>query len=316
MTTMARRVLRIHTGTHKTATSTLQNILTKESENPECGFLYPATGRMGAWPMAHHDLLRALFEGNLGILDELQAEIDQNSNRVVVISCEDLCQSQYFFAVRRIADRFPDFDIELHTAFRPYMSFAESYYLERVKRNSTQLKPLDYCIELARNYRYSSIINFLESLGLKTFYHEYSSPDFLAEIYHALTGRELGSQHGKSHFNRAYSYEMTMILRAFYERNMGLSFDVSAILRAAWELEKMLGIADRKRPFLREAEARKVRQHLGGEHAFMKQRFGDMADRLYPEIAPYDDSMVLDPDTDFERRLIDEFFGQFAKRST
>lgn len=313
MTTSDRRVLRLHAGAHKTATSTLQTIMKMESEGAEPGFLYPTTGRMAAWPLAHHDLLRVLSQGDFEILDALRAEIDQSAHRIIILSCEDFCLPAFFFAICLIADRFPDLDIELHTAFRPYMSFLESYYLERAKRDSTSLTPFDFGIEHMQSYRYSDIINFFEASGLKTFYYEYKSPTFLTDMYRALTGTELNQKYSESYYNRAYSFEMTMFLRSFYARHRGMAFDVDGILHAAWELENKLGFIDRKRPLLRHAEAKKIRTLLDGEHAFMQRRFGDLADRIYPKIQPYDDSAVLDPDGDFAKLLLDGYFEHFTK---
>jgi hypothetical protein len=313
MTTSERRVLRLHAGAHKTATSTLQAIMKMESEGVEPGFLYPKSGRMAAWPLAHHDLPRVLSQGDFQILDEMRAEIDQSAHRIIVLSCEDFCLPASFFAIGLIADRFSDLDIELHVAFRPYMSFLESYYLERAKRNSTILKPFDFAIEHLNSYCYSDIVNFFEASGLNTFYYEYKSPTFLADMYRALTGTDLAQKYRESHYNRAYSFEMTMFLRSFYTRRRGMAFDVDGILHAAWELENKLGFVDHKRPLLRHTEAEKIRTLLNGEHAFMKRRLGDMADRIYPKIQPYDDSAVLDPESDFAKLLLDGYFERFTQ---
>lgn len=313
MTTPGRPILRIHAGTHKTGTSTLQTVMKAKSDTPDPGFLYPMTGRMASWPLAHHDLIRNLSAGNLSVLSQLRAEIEQSRFQVGVISCEDFSHPWAFFAINLLADRLPDVDIELHVAFRPFISFAQSFYLEQVKRDGTQSRPFEFVRETIDRYRYSTIINFFESTGLPTFYYEYSSRDFMPRIYHALTGFDLDKRSAEQQYNRAYSYEMTMILRSIYKRHQGKVFDIDKILHAAWELEKHLGFVDRKRQMLRHAEVTMLNNFLGGEREYMRARFGDMADRIYPQIEPYDDSDVLDPDDNFAQRLIDGYFARFMQ---
>lgn len=313
MTTSDRPILRIHAGTHKTGTSTLQAVMKAKSDTADPGFLYPVAGRMASWPLAHHDLIRSLSAGNLSVLDQLRAEIEQSQFRVGVISCEDFSLPSAFFAINLLVDRLPGVDIELHTAFRPYLSFAQSYYLERVKRDGTQLKPYEFSREIIDRYRYSTIVNFFESTRLRTFYYEYSSPTFMADIYRALTGLELDQESAAKHHNRAYSYEMTMALRSIYRQHRGKVFDIDKILHAAWQLEQHLGFVDSKRSLLRHAEAVALNDLLGDEHTYMQARFGDMADRIYPQIEPYDDSDVLDPDGNFAQRLIDGYFARFMR---
>jgi hypothetical protein len=313
MTTPDRPILRIHAGTHKTGTSTLQAVMKAKSDLADPGFLYPVTGRMAAWPLAHHDLIRSLSAGNLSVLDQLRAEIEEGRFRIGVISCEDFSLPSSFFAINLLVDRLPDVDIELHTAFRPYMSFAQSYYLEQVKRDVTQWKPYEFVRETINSYRYSTIINFFESTRLRTFYYEYSAPNFMAQIYRALTGLDLDSKSAGQYHNRAYSYEMTMLLRSVYRQNQGKVFDIDKILHAAWQLEQHLGFIDSKRSLMRHAEAVALNDFLSGERTFMRARFGDMADRLYPQIKAYDDSDVLDPDDNFAQRLIDGYFARFMQ---
>ena len=78
-------------------------------------------------------------------------------------------------------------------------------------------------------------------------------------------------------------------------------------------LERHLDFVDSKRSLLRHAEAVALNDLLGDEHTYMQARFGDMADRIYPQIEPYDDSDVLDPDGNFAQRLIDGYFARFMR---
>ncbi|MFD2858417.1 hypothetical protein ACFSZS_31685 [Seohaeicola zhoushanensis] len=138
---MSKKTLHIHIGSHKTATTTLQNTFAVSSDLLEhAGVLYPATGRKF---QAHHPLAWQLRDTaqsgtsleDLGDWPATLQEIDASSASQVIISSEDFEWLQDLSRLELLKDRY---DVRVLFYIRSPERYLESYYNQLVKDFQTR----------------------------------------------------------------------------------------------------------------------------------------------------------------------------------
>ena len=142
--TSRRKLLLLHVGTHKTATTSLQAALAASSgELASDGTLYPETGRIH---FGHHNIAWGLigderFDPAAGYLDELTEEIRARRPARVVLSSEDFeylhDRRDRLVQLRRWARRL-GYKPVVVIALRDAASYVESLYCELVAHGLAQ----------------------------------------------------------------------------------------------------------------------------------------------------------------------------------
>lgn len=136
-----KKKLFLHIGSHKTATTFLQNTLNNNrAVLDELGILYPKSGRIY---QAHFKLSRVLRDKkqqdvaleSLGDWPALIEEIDRSPHQVVVISAEEF---SFRFDPARLAPLRERYDVRIIYYLRSPDSFMESFYNQFVKDFNTR----------------------------------------------------------------------------------------------------------------------------------------------------------------------------------
>jgi hypothetical protein len=304
--------INIHIGMHKTATSTLQQLFKKAYEKNDKEFLYPMSGRMEAWPVAHHKLISDFnscdFSSHDDLLEEIRDYTDVYDGNVV-ISCEDYSFTDNFGALIYLINILKDYEIEIFVAFRDYIGWFESFYLERAKRRETELGSVSFVRENFNKHKYSLIINFLKQLNVGINFFNYNSDDFVKCAFKDIVGFELSDSIKIHHWNQGYSYPMTKVLMNIYKENPELS--VERTIEKAYHMEKFLGVNKKDFPVFSDEQKKQILEWLAEERALLEQLIPDMVDNIFA-IKPMSAKINHIPDN--EKELVHYLFSEFISR--
>ncbi|MEP1766930.1 MAG: hypothetical protein ABJJ53_09890 [Sulfitobacter sp.] len=160
--------LHIHSGFHKTGTTSLQKaFFDTQAGLDEQGFLYPQTG-LSKLPnnWGHHDLAYSLRNRPTAqkLWAELRAEADASGLPNIVVSSEELSLVPFpDFAgadpYKLIANQFEGYDIRLICYLRPQADMAASLYNHNVKAAGEVGDPLDFLVRVAKRLNYIHYLN-------------------------------------------------------------------------------------------------------------------------------------------------------------
>ncbi len=303
----------IHIGMHKTATSTLQRLFTQTYEKNGKDFLYPLSGRMEEWFFAHHKLISDFnkneFKWHFRLLDEINDYAKRNNGNIV-ISCEDYSFTHNFGALLYLINLLEDYYIEIFLAFRDYVGWFESFYLEQAKRKTTQLEPMNYVFENFHNHKYSHKILFLKGLGLNFRLLNFQEDDFVKKAFKDIVGFELSDEITVYHWNQDYSYPMTKVLMDIYKETPDL--DVLKTLDKAYQMERFLGINRKDYSVFKEKECKNILGLLQEEREILNLLIPEMADDLFS----YEKENYLNPlETLGEKEIMHYLFKSFLEQS-
>lgn len=160
--------LYIHTGLHKTGTTSLQKaFFDNRAALARQGVLYPQTGvpeNPNHW--GHHDLAYALRNGPRArtLWRELRAEADEAGLDKVVVSSEELSLLPFpGIPPKRsygiIAESFEGYDIRLICYLRPQAELVASLYNHNVKSVGERGDILDFMARVATRLDYQHYLN-------------------------------------------------------------------------------------------------------------------------------------------------------------
>ena len=158
----------LHTGQHKTGTTSLQKALADNRAHLERhGFLYPDTGRLavcGSW--GHHDLAYALRDRarGLDLWRALRKEADAAGLDNVIVSSEELSLLPYaghqpLEAYRVIASCFEGWRIRLITYLRPQADKLASLYNHHVKAIGETRPIIEFLASVSPRLDYNNYLN-------------------------------------------------------------------------------------------------------------------------------------------------------------
>lgn len=160
--------LYMHTGLHKTGTTSLQKTLFDHQDAlRKHGILYPKAG-MSKLPnnWGHHDLAYALRNRQTAqqLWSELRAEADAEGLPNVVISSEELSLLPFLSfpglePYKLIAKCFEGYDIRLICYLRPQAEMAASLYNHNVKAAGEQDDIVDFLVRCAKRLDYAHYLN-------------------------------------------------------------------------------------------------------------------------------------------------------------
>lgn len=307
--TQSSKTIRVHIGTHKTGTTSIQQLLNQYSQAKNPAFLYPTSGRMVHWPIAHHQLLQQLRKNETADLKKMQSEVNESDQDICVISCEDFCLIQQVYSLHRLRDMFPDHKFELYLAFRPYIAWLESYYLEELKRNRTHLLPMEFFFEHWRNFRYSTILNNAQIIDADLYVFEYDKDGYFEDIFKALTGVVPNDNEERISWNKSYSAEMTFVLRDFFIRNSGQKLNIDRILHSAYQVDKIILSSLKKKTVYSNKDRKHIFDHFEEEHYAFGKSYNNIVSRLFAEPELIDDDFVLQIDeNDMARNILHLLF--------
>lgn len=160
--------LHIHTGLHKTGTTSLQKTLFDNRAHLKShGMLYPETG-LSQLPSnwGHHDLAYALRHPHTGqrMWAALRAEADAAGLPDVVVSSEELSLLPFqtlpgLDSYKIIKRCFEGYDIRLICYLRPQAEMAASLYNHNVKAAGETKDIMDFLIRCAKRLDYAYYLN-------------------------------------------------------------------------------------------------------------------------------------------------------------
>ena len=160
--------LHMHTGLHKTGTTSLQKTLfDHQNQLRQHGILYPKTG-MSQHPnnWGHHELAYALRNRQTGqkMWTALRAEADAEGLSDVVISSEELSLLPFqglpgLEPYKLITRCFKGYDIRLICYLRPQAEMAASLYNHNVKAAGEKDDIVDFLVRCAKRLDYAYYLN-------------------------------------------------------------------------------------------------------------------------------------------------------------
>lgn len=162
----------LHIGTHKTASTTLQAVMTNAREGLRaCGILYPRTDRA---PMAkqrkHAFLSSVLHRGGAAVaplLDSLREEAEAAEAQILLMSEEGLSDPEICPRPEALAELAAAFDITTVCFLRRQDGFAESLWNQRCKNARTDLHIDAFAAELLHgsHLRYGTMLEIWGRVG-------------------------------------------------------------------------------------------------------------------------------------------------------
>ena len=158
----------LHTGTHKTGTTSLQKAFhSNRAHLARHGVLYPETGLPPSdsnW--GHHDLAYALRTEATGraAWSALRQEADRAGLETVFVSSEELALVPFprlpgVAPYRIIADCFDGYDLRLLCYLRPQADLIASLYNHQVKSVGETGDVLDFVARIAPRLEYANYLN-------------------------------------------------------------------------------------------------------------------------------------------------------------
>jgi len=189
--------LLIHTGIHKTGTTTIQNTFyNNRSALAAQGFFYPLTGLSEAennW--GHHALAYALRQEPSGraMWQALRAEADQSQADKIVVSSEELSLLPFptlgaLQPYRIIAETFKGYEIQLICYLRPQADMVASLYNHHVKSIGEARGILDFMADIAPRLDYMQYLHVAGSglgdaaIHVRRFAREWLKGDILEDF--------------------------------------------------------------------------------------------------------------------------------------
>lgn len=169
---MARLIL--HTGTHKTGTTSLQKAFHDNRKHlARHGVLYPETGlsqKPGNW--GHHDLAYAMRSDTQAraLWSQLRAEADDAGLETVFVSSEELSLLPFpslpgVAPYRIMADCFDGYDLRLLCYVRPQPDMVASLYNHHIKSVGETEDILTFLARVAPRLEYANYLN-VAAVGL------------------------------------------------------------------------------------------------------------------------------------------------------
>jgi len=165
--------LHIHSGLHKTGTTSLQKTLFDYTEIlAQNGYLYPKTGlspHPNNW--GHHELAYALRLPASGraLWTELRREIDESELSNAVISSEELSLLPFhsfpgILPYKLIAEIFEGYDIRLICYLRPQAEMAASLYNHNVKSAGETGSVMSFLARASKRFDYAHYVNVASNI--------------------------------------------------------------------------------------------------------------------------------------------------------
>jgi len=160
--------LHIHTGLHKTGTTSLQKMFFDNTAVlARRGYLYPRTGLSGrANNWGHHELAYALRGPGLGrqLWTTLRREADAAGLPDVVVSSEELSLLPFHsfpgvFPYKLIAEIFDGYDVRIICYLRPQAEMAASLYNHNVKSAGETGSIMSFLARASRRLDYAYYTN-------------------------------------------------------------------------------------------------------------------------------------------------------------
>ncbi|MBC7739557.1 MAG: hypothetical protein H7245_20645 [Candidatus Saccharibacteria bacterium] len=169
MTATARPRLLLHIGTHKTATSTLQLLMSSQRKALAAqGFCYPRTDREPSPNRNKHAFFRPLVEKGGPSFEKMHGalveEFAASGCHTLVLSAEGLAQFPEHRKLDPLSIFARDFDIEVICYLRRQDYFAESLWNQVCKIGKETLPISDYVL-LPRAVRYMTYMDILDRWG-------------------------------------------------------------------------------------------------------------------------------------------------------
>lgn len=151
---MTAKTLIIHTGFHKTASTSVQVALSEYHRDAGAArrLHYVESFRTGPWPHAHHSLSSGLLSSDAEayrMMEELDREIHATDCDHFVISCEDFCRPERVYTLNYLAALTSVSEIVGCAFVRDHDYWFESYYSEEIKRGRIADYPMDFLTKRA-----------------------------------------------------------------------------------------------------------------------------------------------------------------------
>lgn len=189
--------LYIHSGRHKTGTTSLQKTLFDHSRTlARHGYLYPRTGLSqirNNW--GHHDLAYALRQRSTGtkLWTELRTEADTADLPNVVVSSEELSLLPFSHfpgtaPYRMITEVFEGYDIRLICYLRPQADMAASLYNHNVKAAGETADIMQFLVRVAKRLDYAYYLNVAatalgpEAIVVRRYLKQYMQGDTISDF--------------------------------------------------------------------------------------------------------------------------------------
>ncbi|QHQ36460.1 hypothetical protein [Algicella marina] len=236
---MIQPVLRIHIGFHKTGTSSTQIALAEQAEAGLLPVLYPLAGRLENWAYAHHQLVEDLRHGNRDSLDAIVVEHRSQPDLPILLSSEDFSMVEAGFTLAQVRQAFPDHRLEIIAVVRNHVDWLRSYYMERVKRNSTQLSPMQFVREHLHTRRFSPALHLARALGGELQLFNYDALTLPAGLFPSLAGVEMQVD-AHTRWNRSLTPQATFALLHAYRAGVASQVPVNRVIHNAFKLDQQV----------------------------------------------------------------------------
>lgn len=274
-------MLIIHIGTHKTGTSALQGILTRESGRLlENGIAYMQSGREGAH--AHHELARAISKHvNKSVWQKLRQELAESPCRINLISSEGF----WFCEPERLKEELPEAgEVRIIAYLRRQDRYLQSLYKQAVAGG----RKIDFAAwlgKMAHRGNYLAVIERWatqfgkEAITIRPYEREGKTIDSI-EDFGSFLGLDLVDQQkkGKIRGNASPRRELLHFIRAFNKLELEVSRD-----------ELFFSLIHKDREYVRSAdllspaESIAVMQEFAEENRMLVERYyGNDAVPLFP----------------------------------
>lgn len=287
----------IHIGTHKTATSTLQHLMsTNRDKMAEQGLHYARTDRL-PMPKNHKHaffgrVMKSGPEAFRVLKDRMLRELEASGCHTIVVSEEGLAGPKLAHRVSAMKIFAEDFDIRAICMLRRQDSFAESFWNYRCKSGVETRQIADYVQwDHIRAYMdYPTILNHWAAFG------EVTALGF-------ETAREKGLIES---FTQALGITLPLETR---DRNISPSMTVAAIL-AVFNRERFGARWENIVPMLEPEEVRKtalgsvLRQRLLDDYAEANRKLAEAYGVTFPDTMPAEEAEPIgEPDPALVRRV-------------